>query len=821
MSTSEDIKKRALELSEKTDSNSISPKEVGGIMHDLASLGENALRNGGTLGIRKVYASIAEMEADKNPKDLWGNPLKKGNLVVIYDGTTTGTDNNKVYAYMNPGWQFATYLDAGYATRSELSELASKVFNNSIEGKGSTYSRSYIKGLIPNRSYKVNVNLNAWDYLSVDSSDIFLSIYAIMNDGSERALLRVRKEDVPTLAKQIEITMPSDSNGNIVIGGRASIGSYIQFTITDETDALELRNKIFSVQKNATVGYWYIQYPFKKGESYTVSNIGSGSAYAYLANTIPGTTEPNPQDINGGKDFKESITFVAENDYSVIRGYCSKSTVLSVGAVNGIESRIQKLETKTTLKALLEKEFVRGNLSESGYANYATYDTIVLKGYYDVSKLGVIEFETSSDIRQRVSFFDKDFKKLSCSSWQNKKKWDVPTNAKYCKVGLRPYENNAVKHSASDIISTNVACEVNSNLIEVVDVSNAKGITSSTFAVAHNTPSVSQLTIVAKAETSATLKITYYTRTKSFVYCSNCNIGDKRETINLLLPPIMYDGNACEIRIEGNCYIEQLNLNPINVQSQDNHIRVSAHLGYRLYFPENTKLSYKMAAMCGMWGSVANVHETADGGLICYHQDDARLSEDGVNIISLTPSEINSKTTSEITSYNAGIYMSPYYTDENVPTFDEYCQIMAQGNMHPILSTNAITDNLYVKIKEVLDKYGLTSKTIIRSYSTAYLQRAYSVFGDSISYCFDAGAFTEDKISSWDSMNFGNAKKMVGYDWMHYGSEDEINEALNSVFSKGMRVIPDAKDNYELFKLLINKGVRDFTVNHFISANML
>ena len=129
MATSEDIKKRALELSEKTDSNSISPKEVGGIMYDLASHVENAIRNGGTLGIRKVYTSIAEMEADKNPKDLWGNPLKKGNLVVIYDGTTTGIDNNKVYVYMNPGWEFATYLDAGYPTRQEFSELGQEVLS--------------------------------------------------------------------------------------------------------------------------------------------------------------------------------------------------------------------------------------------------------------------------------------------------------------------------------------------------------------------------------------------------------------------------------------------------------------------------------------------------------------------------------------------------------------------------------------------------------------------------------------------------------------------------------------------------------------------
>lgn len=125
MSTSSEIKARAKALAEKTDVNSITPKEVGGIMYDLASHSENVLRNGGTLGIRKVYESVAAMEADStNPKDFWGNPIKKGNLVVIYDGTPTGTDNNQVYAFMNPGWELATDLDAGYATRSEVSVLS-------------------------------------------------------------------------------------------------------------------------------------------------------------------------------------------------------------------------------------------------------------------------------------------------------------------------------------------------------------------------------------------------------------------------------------------------------------------------------------------------------------------------------------------------------------------------------------------------------------------------------------------------------------------------------------------------------------------------
>lgn len=132
MATSTEIKQRANALSDKTDVNSITPKEVGGIMYDLASHGENVLRNGGTLGIRKVYESVAAMEADStNPKDFWGDPIKKGNLVVIYDGTTTGADNNKIYAFMKPGWELATKLDAAYATKAEtdakLSELGSEI----------------------------------------------------------------------------------------------------------------------------------------------------------------------------------------------------------------------------------------------------------------------------------------------------------------------------------------------------------------------------------------------------------------------------------------------------------------------------------------------------------------------------------------------------------------------------------------------------------------------------------------------------------------------------------------------------------------------
>lgn len=133
MSTISEIKQRAKALAEKTDVNSVTPKEVGGIMYDLGSYGEHIMRNGGTLGIRKVYASIEEMEADKtNPVDLWGDPIKKGNLVVIYDGAN-GEHNNEVYAFLKPGWKLATNFDAGYAMKADvdakLSGLENKIEN--------------------------------------------------------------------------------------------------------------------------------------------------------------------------------------------------------------------------------------------------------------------------------------------------------------------------------------------------------------------------------------------------------------------------------------------------------------------------------------------------------------------------------------------------------------------------------------------------------------------------------------------------------------------------------------------------------------------
>lgn len=123
MTTIYDIKKQADELSSKTNINSIPPSEVGGLIRNLADYASNIEINGGSLGIRKVYVSVAAMEADTEPIGLDGKPLKRGNLVAIYDGTDTGADNNKIYSYQKPGWVLTSKMDAAYALKSDLQDL--------------------------------------------------------------------------------------------------------------------------------------------------------------------------------------------------------------------------------------------------------------------------------------------------------------------------------------------------------------------------------------------------------------------------------------------------------------------------------------------------------------------------------------------------------------------------------------------------------------------------------------------------------------------------------------------------------------------------
>lgn len=105
MDTIYSLLKRAKELKNKSQVDSITPEEVGKLHEDTLAYIASLEQSADGLGIKKVYQSKSAMEADTDPVGTNGKALRYGQLVSIYDDAhADGSENGNIYAYQKPGW---------------------------------------------------------------------------------------------------------------------------------------------------------------------------------------------------------------------------------------------------------------------------------------------------------------------------------------------------------------------------------------------------------------------------------------------------------------------------------------------------------------------------------------------------------------------------------------------------------------------------------------------------------------------------------------------------------------------------------------------
>lgn len=132
MDTIYSLLKRAKELKEKSQVDSITPEEVGKLHEDTLAYIASLEQSADGLGIKKVYQSKSAMEADTDPVGTNGKALRYGQLVSIYDDAhTDSSENGNIYAYQKSGWLLMGKVSGGMtlSIAQEVGDSATSVMS--------------------------------------------------------------------------------------------------------------------------------------------------------------------------------------------------------------------------------------------------------------------------------------------------------------------------------------------------------------------------------------------------------------------------------------------------------------------------------------------------------------------------------------------------------------------------------------------------------------------------------------------------------------------------------------------------------------------
>ena len=138
MDTIYSLLKRAKELKNKSQVDSITPEEVGKLHEDTLAYIASLEQSADGLGIKKVYQSKSAMEADTDPVGTNGKALRYGQLVSIYDDAhADSSENGNIYAYQKPGWLLMGKVSGGttLSITQELGDSATKVMSQAAVKK--------------------------------------------------------------------------------------------------------------------------------------------------------------------------------------------------------------------------------------------------------------------------------------------------------------------------------------------------------------------------------------------------------------------------------------------------------------------------------------------------------------------------------------------------------------------------------------------------------------------------------------------------------------------------------------------------------------
>lgn len=298
-----DLIKRAQELRDTTQMDSVSPELVGKLHEDTLKYINEYQLLASSPAIHKTYASVSAMQGDASPKsDLTGRALVKGQLVVIVPASSTDATAGDVYRYNGPsgntsGWTYVSKI-GGVPADAELSTTSTNPVQNAavagaLNERDSLY---YEPGNVDASGAEVdNAAVSRSRYIPVQKGDVVSSmIYRVkLFDKNMRIIgealtdsngLMVRDYTIPESCSYVRLTCLRGREDIIYVNGRNIIPIQLQ-------DSLGISEKVGGIYPYKSFD---IQEANKSSVNFQIDNI---LAYReYINDSILGLWIKNPEE---------------------------------------------------------------------------------------------------------------------------------------------------------------------------------------------------------------------------------------------------------------------------------------------------------------------------------------------------------------------------------------------------------------------------------------------------------------------------------------------------------------------------------------------
>ena len=151
--------------------------------------------------------------------------------------------------------------------------------------------------------------------------------------------------------------------------------------------------------------------------------------------------------------------------------------------------------------------------------------------------------------------------------------------------------------------------------------------------------------------------------------------------------------------------------------SLDSPTRVIAHRGFSGHAPENTLVAIRKAIAAGADMVEVDVTVTADGHVICLHDETLDRTTDGSGL----PSNLS---LAEIKQLDAGSWFSPDYAGERIPTLAEVLETVKSRILINVeIKSEAVEHDVVSKVAALIAEHGMLDEVVVSSFSPEALRR--------------------------------------------------------------------------------------------------